>query len=592
MTLSSILSSAYSGLKHVLSFLKRHWKWTLAGLLIGLPLLLILMFIFTPTKVSYVTDTAKLEDLVQTVEANGTVTSERDIELKFPALSGLVSEVYVTEGDTVQAGQRLAQLRSSGLGAGVASASASLQAAQAQLDAMEQGNRPEDIAVSQADLESKRASLLVAQQSLQTAISNAANSQQKLDALRRELDVSTAGDIAQVPSTIGKNLASVQGALQSISSIFGRNDVQNAISHSSNSNGYSVVLNLQTNAMTAIGAALQAPTPTTNEAAVASLQNAKAAAQQASTALQQAYMMISTLSESSDYPHAAIETDKATLSTNQTTVQTGVSGLDTAISNLRGAAAGNDSRIIAEQSNLDAANNAKAKAQADILTYQAAVNISQAQLDLKRAGSRPQDIEAQRARVRQASAELARAASSYNDTVLVAPMDGTVTQVNIKPGEFTPSGPAMTMLGFSPYRIEMFVSEIDIPKVQLTQSGSIELDAFRGTNFKLHVSDIDPAATNKDGVSKYRVKLDFNYPHDDLKIGMTGDAQIITGIRPQVVTVPLRAVLEDATGKKVVRILNGTKVEERTVTTGMDGSNGEVEVTGVKEGETVIVLQK
>ena len=77
--------------------------------------------------------------------------------------------------------------------------------------------------------------------------------------------------------------------------------------------------------------------------------------------------------------------------------------------------------------------------------------------------------------------------------------DGIITKVNVKAGEMRPSSePSVTMLGDSPYRIEMFVSEVDIPKVKLGQSGSIKLDAFQNKRFDLKVNDIDSAATDKD----------------------------------------------------------------------------------------------
>jgi HlyD family secretion protein len=140
----------------------------------------------------------------------------------------------------------------------------------------------------------------------------------------------------------------------------------------------------------------------------------------------------------------------------------------------------------------------------------------------------------------------------------------------------------------------MFASEVDIPKVRLGQSGSIVLDAFRDTPFELVVGEIDAAATDKDGVPKYRVKMDFLKPVDTLKVGMTGDAEVTTGIRQDVVSVPLRAVIERDDGTHYVRVLNadGKTFEEHTVTTGIEGEGGSVEVTGVQEGEMVIVLIK
>jgi multidrug efflux pump subunit AcrA (membrane-fusion protein) len=140
----------------------------------------------------------------------------------------------------------------------------------------------------------------------------------------------------------------------------------------------------------------------------------------------------------------------------------------------------------------------------------------------------------------------------------------------------------------------MFVSEIDVPKLVLTQTGSVELDAFRGVNMQLRLTQIDSSPTLKDGVSKYGVKLDFMHAHPEVKIGMTGDAVIITGQKSDVVSVPGRAVLEKTGSGMYVRILKEDKsVEERTVVTGMEGESGEMEITsGLQGGETVIVLEK
>jgi len=70
-----------------------------------------------------------------------------------------------------------------------------------------------------------------------------------------------------------------------------------------------------------------------------------------------------------------------------------------------------------------------------------------------------------------------------------------------------------------------------VEKVQYEQEGGIELDAYPGRDFLFRVTEIDPAATIVDGVPKYRIKLDFlENEEESLKIGMTGDVDIITGI--------------------------------------------------------------
>jgi multidrug efflux pump subunit AcrA (membrane-fusion protein) len=64
-------------------------------------------------------------------------------------------------------------------------------------------------------------------------------------------------------------------------------------------------------------------------------------------------------------------------------------------------------------------------------------------------------------------------------------------------------------------------------------------------------------------------------------------------MRANVVSVPLRAVIEK-NGTEVVRVLkgDGKTYDEKPVTTGMEGEGGNIEVTGVGSGTTVIVLIK
>src|SRR5690606_20653900 len=107
------------------------------------------------------------------------------------------------------------------------------------------------------------------------------------------------------------------------------------------------------------------------------------------------------------------------------------------------------------------------------------------QIEIAKKGARQSDIDAAEARLHAARAELTRAMANLSDSVINAPSNGRITKVNLKVGEITPSGSAMSMLGESPYRIEIFASEIDIPKVKYEQPATIELDGFPDVHYKL-----------------------------------------------------------------------------------------------------------
>jgi HlyD family secretion protein len=70
---------------------------------------------------------------------------------------------------------------------------------------------------------------------------------------------------------------------------------------------------------------------------------------------------------------------------------------------------------------------------------------------------------------------------------------------------------------------------------------------------------------------------------------MTANIDILTDKRENVIIIPQRAVVSQ-NGDKIVKILEGEKIREVKVKTGLRGSDGNVEIIeGVKEGEKVVL---
>lgn len=571
--------------------IRRHPYWSAILAACSALLALTVYAITRPAQPAYITATAVRGDLLQTVEAVGTVISERDLALQFP-MTGIVDRVEVREGDVVRAGQLLAQLRSRREAAEVASASARVQSARADLDEVLAGTRPEDIAIAEAEVESRKAQLLAARANLAKAQTAVASSREKLQVLEREAETGLSGFVRTAGSTAQRYLSSARTSLRVMDDVFEDNDVQDVVVRDQPGD-YHLIRSRQASVDNTLQSALlMASSAADFSEALEDLRMASATIRQAVDVIMLAYDLIARLPLTSQYTATERETHKSTLAAEKNTIQAALSAVDAEIKTLQDESAAYDTRIAGERATLQAAESEVQRLSVDIATVETTLRISEAQLQLKKAGARPEQIAAMQAALRAAQADLARANAAYADTQLRAPMDGTVTKVHVKAGEVSPAGTAVSLLGNAPFRVEMFVSEIDIPKIRVSQSGAIELDAFPGVRYDLRVSEVDPAPTDVDGVTKYRVKLDFVYPHDDLKIGMTGDAEISTGFRANVISVPRRAVLTRDDGTSYVRILgdDGTTVEERTVVTGMEGGDGQVEVTGIQEGETVIVL--
>jgi HlyD family secretion protein len=578
---------------YIPSFISKH---RVASAVIGVCLLLVVAGVFLlmrPKTPQYVTSVVSRGDLQQTVEAVGTIISERDLELKFPSAAGVLDSVEVKEGDSVTAGQVLARMRAGNLAAAVSVQAANVQSALADLSKIEAGTRPEDIAIAEAQVQNKRASLQVAQASLESAKQNLEQAKQQLKTLQQEADTSLSGQVETAKSTIASQLIVGETALSSVEDVLNKTIVQDALIKARPGDDQSI-RQQRFAALSAISnVRRQAASVSNYHDALSVLQGVQTVLSQANDVVSQLFSLIDSLPETAYFKSSDRETYKTSLSTQRSLAQSAVNAVASAYTGLQSASASYDTRISSAQATITTNEGLRQRSEADILTYQTALQAQEADLAGKKAGSRPQDIDAARARLRQAQAALAQASATYNDTILRAPIDGVITHVNIKPGESLPITAAVTLLGHSPFRVETYVSEVDVPKLVVSQSGSIELDAFPGISYKLHVSEIDPTQTQVEGVSKYRAKLDFLYPHSEFKIGMSGDVTVITGERMNVLKVPLRAVLSKSDGSKYVRVLAGKQMIERPVVTGMEGQSGDVEVTqGVSDGEMVVVLTK
>jgi len=582
----------------VLRFARRHWKKILVIAIIVLPILALFAWIFVPEKPEYITAIAERGTLTQTVEAVGEATSERDVTLKFP-VTGVVGGVLAEEGDTVSIGDELAHLRNDALTADVQAASAQLAEVSADLRELKEGTRPEDLRIAEIEVENARASLNSAKASLSGAEVKLSTAEVKLEKLLKEAEVSLAGYVTTSQSTASQQLTIARTSLKIFDDVFGSNEVERVTGQNRPAQ-YGILIRQKQTAEQVVGDAKSRVTLGFDDyrEATASLNQVRGSIVTVSNILDEAYMFIANLDlVGGTFDHSDRETHKATLTTAKKNVQSALSALDTAAKNLQDAAANFDTKIATEENTVASAKSTKETALADIQYYETQLHTKEVELERDRAGARQTDLDAAAAKVNQAYANLNRAKAKLEDTILRAPFDGIITRVDMKTGEFTGDFDnfdySISMLGASPYRVEMYVAEIDIPKVQTEQTAAIELDAFPDQKFPLHVSKIDPGATEKDGVSKYLVTLDFLNLDANLRIGMSGDAEIYTDRREDVVTIPGRAVLKEE-GKEFVRILtdNG-EIEERTVITGIDGADGEVEIVeGVEEGEVIIILIK
>lgn len=228
-----------------------------------------------------------------------------------------------------------------------------------------------------------------------------------------------------------------------------------------------------------------------------------------------------------------------------------------------------------------------------IAAAESVVRARQADLDLRRKEARPSEIEAADAEILSAAGRLQSAQAAYENTIIRAPADGTITKVDVKIGETVSPGKTVIVLeDVKNLYLEANINEANIAEITLDQPVTVTFDAFGPDKvFAATVSHIDPSSTIVSGVVNYKIKAAMT-PDPTIRPGMTANMTVVTNKKDNVLVVPLRAVVKKD-GKTVVRTVTDKKTKaftETLVTTGLEGDDGIEIVSGLTEGDEVIVL--
>ena len=199
----------------------------------------------------------------------------------------------------------------------------------------------------------------------------------------------------------------------------------------------------------------------------------------------------------------------------------------------------------------------------------------------------PAELDRTRTELQAAQAAVRRAQAQRDYNQLVAPADGIVLRRDGEPGQFVAAGQAvLTLACCAPLRVSAEVDEEDIARVLVGQKAMLRTDALPGRLFEGEVAEITPKG---DPVSRsYRVRIRLaDAPAVDagpLRTGMTMDANLIVSRRESALLVPSRALKGSA-----VWVLEEGRVQRREVKKGVSGAERSEIVSGLAEGEMVVL---
>ncbi len=472
--------------------------------------------------------TVQQGSITEVVSVTGNTTPQTSLDLAFEN-GGTIAVVNKNVGDHVSPGDVIAELNTSNLQAQLAQAQANVDEEQAQLENLQAGAQPADIQSSQAALQGGEQTL--------------------------------ANDYSSVSNVLAAAYANANDAVRTQLQSFFINP------ESQNPQLTFTINNSQT------------------------LNNLDAARAQTSVELNTWQQEVGSLSVSSPSSsldialtnalnHLAVVKNLLALASTALTEETSLSPTTLATYN---------GEVTAATTETNTANTNVTTAAQNIASQKITVEQLQAELNLKLAGSTPQQIAAQQAEVEQAQASEQSVQVQINEASLVSPIAGVITVQNAQVGEIAAPDATMTsVISDNNLEVDAYVPETDIGKVNVGDPVSMTFDAFQGQTFTGKVFYIDPAETILSGVVDYKVKVSFDTVDPQMKSGLTANLDIDTQTDNNALILPQYAVLQNDQGN-FVDILQKGSVVQVPVTLGISDNQGNIEIaSGVTAGEQVL----
>ncbi len=270
-----------------------------------------------------------------------------------------------------------------------------------------------------------------------------------------------------------------------------------------------------------------------------------------------------------DKPIGGMQVDTLRSQYAQTVMQAQIADLQLQLTK-RG---GNDAQLAAARAQLTQAQAQLAKLQGDERTRA----LAEAQL-------RNTEIALEQARLRLKNAQL------------VAPFDGTIAELNLSVGQQVGTGglqAAIVLADLSSFHIDVGVDESSVGVLTEEQPVVITVDALPDQQLTGRVDRIAPVATEQGGIVNYKVVIGLEQSDAAVRGGMSANVDIITEVRNNVLIVPNWTIrIDRGTGKAYVNLRQGDKINEVEIVTGLRNTNESEVVSGVNEGDELVVVQQ
>jgi len=195
-----------------------------------------------------------------------------------------------------------------------------------------------------------------------------------------------------------------------------------------------------------------------------------------------------------------------------------------------------------------------------------------------------------------AQVNLAVVNTTIERTLIRAPFDGTVAEINAELGEYvTPSPPGIPtlppidLLDISCLYVSAPIDEVDAPLVKEGMSACVSLDAFAEKRCSGIVSRVAPYVLEKEKQARtveVEVKLSDKKDLQELLPGYSADIEVLLSSKENALRVPTEAVLE---GNKVLLVEADGFLNEQAFEPGLTNWNFIEVVSGLSAGDSIVL---
>ncbi|HTY24192.1 MAG TPA: efflux RND transporter periplasmic adaptor subunit [Desulfomonilaceae bacterium] len=196
---------------------------------------------------------------------------------------------------------------------------------------------------------------------------------------------------------------------------------------------------------------------------------------------------------------------------------------------------------------------------------------------------------------------LAKAKEDLKHTVVTAPITGVLSNRFVEKGDWvSTAGKLFQISDYTTIYVQTFLSDKDVAKLNITKviqegrgvEAEVKVDSFPNKTFKGNIGYIQPV-TNQNRLFEARIYID----NKDMQLfeGMYARAEVVVKTIPDVVRIPIEALLEQVHGNELNAVVLVNKREQAEITRIKIGDTDRhyaAVLDGVKPGDRVVVEGK